>query len=126
MINKPKLKKLFTKYTLIGIINTIVHWVCFFILIYQFNKTQLFANFFAFFIAVICSFVLNSLYTFNKQLKLSRFILYFFCMGAIALCTGLVADNININPWLTLCIFSMVSLFFGFLTSHFFVFYKND
>ncbi|MGG5838804.1 GtrA family protein, partial [Huaxiibacter chinensis] len=44
--------KLFAKYTSIGIINTLIHWVVFAVCIYIFKTNQALANFSGFVVAV--------------------------------------------------------------------------
>lgn len=48
--------KLFAKYTSIGVINTLIHWVVFAICIYAFHTGQALGNFAGFVVAVSFSF----------------------------------------------------------------------
>ncbi|HFN3648675.1 TPA: GtrA family protein, partial [Enterobacter hormaechei] len=52
--------KLFAKYTSIGVINTLIHWVVFAVCIYAFNTGQALGNFAGFVVAVSFSFFANA------------------------------------------------------------------
>lgn len=52
--------KLFAKYTSIGVINTLIHWVVFSACIFGLHKNQALANFSGFVVAVSFSFFANA------------------------------------------------------------------
>ncbi len=116
---------LFAKYTSIGIINTLIHWVVFAICIYGFNSDQALANFSGFVIAVSFSFYANAKFTFKSTTTTVRYILYVGFMGALSLSIGWIADKSNIAPIITLISFSAISLVCGFVYSKFIVFRES-
>ncbi|EOT3666035.1 GtrA family protein, partial [Shigella flexneri] len=52
--------KLFVKYTSIGVLNTLIHWVVFGVCIYAAHTSQALANFTGFVVAVSFSFFANA------------------------------------------------------------------
>ena len=90
--------KLFVRYTSVGVINTLLHWLVFAILFFA-GASQTIANLAAFCVAVTFSFFVNARWTFGK-----------------------LADRAHINPVITLVAFSAISLVFGFIYSRFIVF----
>lgn len=113
--------KLVKRYLSVGIINTIIHWTVF-IVLHLSGINQLLANSSAFFVAVTFSFFANARWTFKAEATKIRYIIYVIFMGVMAGAVGWSADNINIKPIITLTIFSIISLIFGFLYSKFIVF----
>lgn len=114
--------KLFAKYFSVGILNTLIHWVIFGLLIYVFESDQAWANLIGFVVAVTFSFFVNAKFTFQASVTTSRYILYVGFMGILSFLTGATSDRLRINPVLTLLIFSTVSLVCGFLYSKYIVF----
>ncbi|WP_212025432.1 GtrA family protein [Citrobacter portucalensis] len=114
--------KLFTKYMSIGVINTIIHWLVFGIVLNALNTTQALANLTAFCTAVTFSFYANAKFTFKAKTTNMRFILYIGFMGTLSAVTGLVGDACRLPALLTLICFSFISLICGFLYSKFIVF----
>lgn len=113
--------KLFARYSSIGVINTLLHWLVFAVL-YALGSSQSIANVVAFCLAVTFSFYANARWTFNSQATGKRYLLYVIFMGAVALGIGHLADLSALNPLITLFAFSLVSLITGFIYSHFIVF----
>ena len=112
---------LFIKYFGVGIINTIVHWGIFYILLY-FGNLQSVSNLIGFIFGVSCSYILNSIFTFKQALAGRKF-LYFSCfMGGMSFIVGHVADLLDLPSLFTLVFFSAFSLVIGFLFSKYFVF----
>ncbi|GBU09599.1 translocase [Gammaproteobacteria bacterium] len=114
---------LFYKYASIGVLNTLIHAIFFFIFIYL-SSTQALANFLAFCISVTFSFFMNARFTFKKTASLKRYIFYAAAMGIISYLFGKLADYLDFFPIFTLIGFSMLSLILGFLYSKLFVFNK--
>ncbi|WP_181317330.1 GtrA family protein [Photobacterium leiognathi] len=112
--------KLFLKYASVGVINTLIHWTSFFIL----NEfiSQGLSNVIAFSIAVTFSFFINSKFTFKSNVSLYRYLIYVIFLGVLAYVIGEIAENIAVNPFMTLLSFSLVSLIIGFLYSKYIVF----
>lgn len=113
---------LFKRYMSIGIINTAIHWVVFFIALNALHTGQALANFCAFCVAVTFSFFANARWTFNSEATTIRYILYVFFMGALASAIGWAGDKTDMNPIVTIIAFSAISLLCGFLYSRFIVF----
>ncbi|MGE9550429.1 GtrA family protein [Erwinia amylovora] len=113
--------KLFARYSSIGVINTLIHWVVF-TLLYSMEVSQSLANLAAFCVAVTFSFFANARWTFSTEATTIRYILYVFFMGTVAAGVGSLADHTHINPVITLIAFSVLSLVSGFIYSNFIVF----
>lgn len=114
--------KLFAKYTSIGVVNTLIHWVVFAICIYIFHTGQALANLAGFVVAVSFSFFANARFTFKSSTTTSRYMLYVGFMGILSAAVGLSADKVGLEPIVTLIIFSAISLVCGFIYSKFIVF----
>ena len=89
--------KLFAKYTSIGVINTLIHWVVFAVCICAFHTGQALGNFAGFVVAVSFSFFANARFTFKSS-------------------------TTTLVPIVTLILFSAISLVCGFIYSKFIVF----
>jgi putative flippase GtrA len=114
--------KLFAKYTSIGIINTLVHWVVFAVCIYVFHTNQALANFAGFVVAVSFSFFANARFTFKSSTTTMRYMLYVGFMGTLSAAVGWEADRVSLPPLYTLILFSAISLVCGFFYSKYIVF----
>jgi len=114
--------KLFAKYTSVGAINTLIHWVVFAVCIYVFHTNQALANFSGFVVAVSFSFFANARFTFETHTTIGRYALYVGFMGLLSAVVGWTADRCGTAPILTLISFSAISLVCGFIYSKFIVF----
>ena len=115
--------KIFSKYVSIGIVNTLIHWTIFAILISQ-GISQAISNLVAFLVAVSFSFVANAKWTFNSNATGIKYILYVSFLGAVAIISGMIADKLKSPPIVTIISFSFLSLVIGFIYSKFFIFRK--
>ncbi|ELP0658342.1 bactoprenol-linked glucose translocase [Enterobacter sp. MGH 10] len=114
--------KLFARYTSIGVINTLIHWVVFAICIYAFHTGQALGNFAGFVVAVSFSFFANARFTFKSSTTTLRYMLYVGFMGTLSAAVGWAADKSGLAPIVTLILFSAISLVCGFIYSKFIVF----
>ncbi|AIN22978.1 MULTISPECIES: GtrA family protein [Enterobacteriaceae] len=114
--------KLFAKYTSIGVINTLIHWVVFAVCIYAFHTGQALGNFAGFVVAVSFSFFANARFTFKSSTTTLRYMLYVGFMGSLSAIVGWCADKSGMAPIITLIVFSAISLVCGFIYSKFIVF----
>ena len=114
--------KIFLKYTSVGVLNTLIHWVVFAVCIYGLHTNQALANFAGFVIAVSFSFYANAKFTFNSQTTTMRYMLYVGFMGCLSADVGWSADRCGLPPIVTLVGFSAISLVCGFIYSKFIVF----
>lgn len=114
--------KLFSKYAVIGVLNTIIHWVVFAVCVYALNTGQALANFGGFVVAVSFSFFANARFTFKSSTTTMRYMLYVGFMGTLSAAIGWEADKVGLPPLVTLVIFSAISLVCGFIYSKFIVF----
>jgi putative flippase GtrA len=94
--------KLFAKYTSIGVINTLIHWVVFAICIYVFHTGQALGNFAGFVLAVSFSFFANARFTFKSSTTTMRYMLYVGFMGTLSAAVGWGADRSGMAPIITL------------------------
>ena len=113
--------KTFRKYVLVGILNTVIHWLSFLIL-FEFLTAQSTSNFIAFLIAVTFSFFMNSEFTFKSKRSFGRYVSFITCMSIVSFFTGYMADKMALPIILTLVIFSFLSLVCGYYYSKLFVF----
>ncbi|MBG0618685.1 GtrA family protein [Enterobacter roggenkampii] len=114
--------KLFARYTSIGVINTLIHWVVFAVCIYGFHSGQALSNFAGFVFAVSFSFFANARFTFKSSTTTLRYMLYVGFMGTLSATVGWAADKSGLAPVITLIVFSAISLVCGFIYSKFIVF----
>ncbi|EPP0959102.1 GtrA family protein [Cronobacter turicensis] len=114
--------KLFAKYTSIGVLNTLIHWVVFAGCFYVLGTDQALANFSGFVIAVSFSFFANARFTFNGSTTTLRYMLYVGFMGSLSAIVGWAADECSMPPVVTLIVFSAISLVCGFVYSKYIVF----
>ncbi|EMK8044797.1 bactoprenol glucosyl transferase [Escherichia coli] len=114
--------KLFAKYTSIGMLNTLIHWVVFGVCIYAAHTNQALANFAGFVVAVSFSFFANAKFTFKASTTTMRYMLYVGFMGTLSATVGWAADKCSLPPIITLITFSAISLVCGFVYSKFIVF----
>ncbi|HBU5945613.1 TPA: GtrA family protein [Escherichia coli] len=114
--------KLFAKYTSIGVLNTLIHWVVFGVCIYVAHTNQTIANFAGFVVAVSFSFFANARFTFKAATTTKRYMLYVGFMGMLSAAVGWAADKCSLPPIITLITFSAISLVCGFVYSKFIVF----
>ncbi|WP_342462702.1 GtrA family protein [Arsenophonus apicola] len=112
----------FAKYFSIGIINTLIHWIIFAIIVSITNTSQSYANLTSFLVSVTFSFFANAKFTFNKKATSSRYIAFISFMGMMSYLIGYFSDRLNIHPIFTLVTFSTTSLILGFLYSKFIIF----
>ncbi len=113
--------KTFFTYAGIGVLNTAVHWTIFY-LVFTFYPTQSIANAAGFCVAVVFSYVLNSLFTFKQSFTGKKFIIFTSFMGTLSLGMGALADMLSLPSIVTLISFSATSLVLGFLASKYIVF----
>lgn len=118
----PRMLKVFVKYAAVGGLNTALHWITFAILYRVFEQEQMISNFAGFCVAVTFSFFVNAKWTFKSEHTAIRYLMYVAFMGTLALVCGYIADRTDLNPWITLIGFSVISLFIGFLYSTYIVF----
>jgi putative flippase GtrA len=116
--------RLFARYVSVGVINTLIHWAVF-VALFASGASQSMSNLAAFCVAVTFSFFANAKWTFNAEATTTRYFLFIFFMGAMALSVGWTADRLHISPIVTLIFFSALSLVCGFAYSKFFVFRKS-
>lgn len=85
--------KLFAKYTSIGVINTLIHWVVFAVCIYALHTGQALGNFAWFVVAVSFSFFANARFTFKSSTTTMRHMPYVWFMGSLGAAVGRAKDR---------------------------------
>ena len=108
--------KTFIRYASVGVINTLVHWAAFGLMLFS-GFSQSVSNVVAFSIAVTVSFFANARWTFKAQATTNRYTVYVLFMGGMAFSVGWAADTLHANPIVTLVTFSVISLICGFIYS---------
>ncbi|KUV02335.1 translocase [Escherichia coli] len=114
--------KIFSRYVSVGVINTLIHWGVFSVIIYYFDTKQSVANLISFFVAVTFSFFINAKFTFKSEATSFKYLIFVTFMGVMAFTTGKIADYLSIPGIATLIFFSGISLVLGFAYSNFVVF----
>ena len=118
---KP-LFSLFGKYASISVMNTVVHWSVFFFLLYGATLNQAWSNFIAYLMAVTFSFFVNARFTFKARASKRRYLSFVSFMLVLSFVMGNFADEVGLEPLLTLVFFSFFSMVVGFSYSHLVVF----
>lgn len=111
----------FSIYTLIGVFNTIIHWIVFYVF-YSLNIEQSYCNLLAFICSASFSYIANSKYNFRIKINKNKYIHFIISMGIITYFIGLNSDFFELSPFFTLVASSVSSLFLGFIVSRFFIF----
>jgi len=114
---------LFKKYFNVGIINTALHWLTFYI-VYRLCGEQSISNLTGFLLSVSFSYFANAKYTFESRVKISKYILYVAFMGIMSYLFGYVSSLLHLHAIITLILFSGFSLIAGFVFSKIVVFKK--
>jgi putative flippase GtrA len=112
----------FSRYVMIGLVNTGIHWLVFLLLHLKCQLAQASSNLLAFGAAASFSFFVNAHFNFRVRPSHYRYAMFMVFMGLISLSTGFVADLLVLPPLLTLLVFSAISLVAGFWYSKFVVF----
>lgn len=115
----------FTRFGLVGLGNTGVHWLVFLGLHLGLGSSQARSNLLAFGVAASLSYYLNARFTFGMRPSRGRYLLFVLGLGALSLGIGVLADRSGLSPWLTLVAFSALSLVLGYLYSYTVVFKRR-
>jgi len=113
---------LFSKYASIGVLNTLLHWFTFYMLVWAAGCGQALANLLAFIVAVTFSFFMNARYTFKAKASRTRYLCFVLFMAGLSFATGWIGDHYVLPPLVTLIVFSLISLVVGFFYSRYVVF----
>lgn len=108
-------------YSLIGVLNTGIHFFVF-IGVVKYFHSQALANAFGFTVAVIVSFFLNSRFTFKKNPTRERFFRMYFAMLFVSVIFGALGDICNVYPIVTFIIYCILNPLIGFVVTKYFVF----
>ncbi|MCM2472782.1 GtrA family protein [Rhizobium sp. CG5] len=117
---------MFSRYVIVGVANTAIHWAIFFIFFQLLEQDQSVSNLIAFIAAVTFSFFVNARFTFRSTISSMRYLLYVGFLGLMSFLFGRLADVFDLPAILTLVSFSAFSLLFGFLFSKYVVFRKRS
>ncbi len=112
----------FSRYLLIGILNTFIHWTVFVALCLGWQAPQSLANAAGFIAAGSFSFYANALYTFNAQLSWSGYLLFISLMGGLSFVVGHIADLRQTPLLVTLVVSSGLGLSLGYCCSRYLIF----
>ncbi len=108
---------IFVRYCSVGVINTIVHFVIFTVNIKVLGIKQFLSNLIAFLVAITFSYYANSIFTFQAEKNVRKYLLYISVMAVLSLTIGYLGDMYLLHPLLTFLVFSFSSLVIGFLLS---------
>ncbi|WP_345774572.1 GtrA family protein [Pseudomonas entomophila] len=115
----------FIRYGLVGLGNTLAHWLVFFLLHLGLGLRQALSNLLAFAVAASLSYYVNAHFTFGIRPSGRRYLLFLLGMGVLSLVLGGVSDWVRLSPWLTLLSFSTLSLVVGYSYSRRVVFRRR-
>lgn len=115
------IKQLF-QYGCIGVLNTLIHGIVFFLLLSFFSQAV--CNLFAFFVAVCFSFYMNAIFTFKERPTADKFLKMIFFMAICSYGFGFIGDCYELEPIVTIVIYFILNPVIGFILTKFLVF-KN-
>ncbi len=115
------MRKQLSWYGFIGVFNTLVHWGVFGFLI-SLDTSQTIANGTGFAVAATTSYFLNARFTFEQKPQKKGYLYFVLGMGALSLVVGKLGDIYLWPGLVTLVLFSLISLVFGFMWSKYIVF----
>ncbi|MDH0303027.1 MULTISPECIES: GtrA family protein [unclassified Pseudomonas] len=116
----------FIRYGLVGIGNTLAHWLVFLGLHLGLGLRQAGSNLLGFAVAASLSYYMNAHFTFAVRPSRRRYLLFLAGMGCLSVAIGALSDHAHLSPWLTLVTFSLVSLVLGYAYSHTVVFRRRN
>lgn len=119
---KTKEIKEFLVYGIIGVVNTGIHFFVFSLCTTVYSQTL--SNSLAFTVAVIFSFICNSIFTFKEKPTGIKFAKMYFSMLIVSAGFGFVGDYFSLHPWITIFLYFIVNPIIGFLITKYFVFGK--
>jgi putative flippase GtrA len=118
-------RRRFARYALVGLGNTAIHWLAFFVLHQAIGWSQASSNAVAFGLAASLSYLVNARVTFEVAPKTKGYVLFMSGMGALSLLIGWAADHSAWSPWLTVSVFSAISLIAGYAYANTVVFRRS-
>ncbi|SOD70554.1 Putative flippase GtrA (transmembrane translocase of bactoprenol-linked glucose) [Alysiella filiformis DSM 16848] len=125
MKNKMIFKQ-FGIYSLIGILNTLIHVVVFGLLLAN-DVSATWANGMAFFSTATFSYWANAKWTFQQSYQnLSSYMAFVAWMGSLAIFSGWLVDYLAWTSWLAIPFFMVLSVILGFLGAKKLVFRKGN
>lgn len=113
--------KQFVVYCIIGIFNTIIHGVTFYIS-FSILDIQSISNLMGFIVAVSFSYLANATFNFKKEASVSSFLKMTFSLGLLAFLLGIMSDYCTISPIFTFLGTVVLSTVIGFILTKFYVF----
>lgn len=120
----PDLKGI-SRYLLVGICNTVIHWTVFLVLCLGWLAPQSLSNVAGFVVAASFSFYANALYTFSARLSWSGYLLFMSFMGALSFIVGHISDGQNAPLLATLIVSSALGLSLGYCCSRYLIFRRH-
>ncbi len=114
---------MFSRYVVVGIANTSVHYTIYFCLVYA-AVSQSVSNLVAFLVAVTFSYLINAKFTFKATYKPLQYLGYVIFMSVLSFSIGWAGDKLNLPPIIALVLFSAISLFIGYRFSKY-LFQRN-
>jgi putative flippase GtrA len=117
----PDLKG-FSRYSVIGIANTLIHWLVVAVLCLGMGVRQSFGNLTGFIFAGSFSFVANGRYTFKRAGSWQRYLFFMVFMGLMSLAVGHLGDVLGMTVLLTFMLSSSINLSLGYCYSKYVVF----
>lgn len=104
----------FYLYSLIGILNTLLSALLFFILL-KLGMNDAWANALVFIIVVTFSFFTNGRITFQAALNAKLYFSYVIAMALLAFSLGKCTQYLSMSPWWAFFTFAFLSWILGFL-----------
>lgn len=118
--------KQFRSYSLIGVLNTVIH-IAVFALLHANNVSATWANGVAFLSTATFSYWANAKWTFQQSFQsLPSYLIFVAWLGSLALFSGWLMDYLAWSSWLSIPFFMGMSVVLGFLGVKKMVFNKKD
>lgn len=114
----------FIKYNIIGILNTLTHWLTYLILNFHFGLESKYANFFSFFISSSVSYVLNSKINYKIDLEKKSYFKFISIIGVLSITVAEFFSYFKISNIIMLIFYTLISLLFGYFFTKKMVFKK--
>jgi putative flippase GtrA len=117
----PDLKG-FSRYSVIGVANTFIHWLVFAVLCLTLGVRQSLGNLMGFIVAGSFSFLVNGRYTFRRAPSWQAYLSFMAFMGLMSLAVGHLGDMLGMAVLLTFMVSSSINLSLGYCYSKYVVF----
>lgn len=114
----------FIRYNLIGILNTLIHWLMYLTLTLYLYLESIYANFISFFISSTFSYILNSKINYKVAVKKSSYLKFIIIIGFLSIIISGIFSYLNISNIFMLIFYTFTNVFLGYFFTKKMVFKK--